>query len=136
MKLEELMGSLRTFEMNLEEDKGGKKAQGIAFQVQSHAEETDSICDNGDLVESIAKIIKRLNRSNQSGPRSNDPGGVSSSVPTPKRNSTTNVENFNAGTRSRFGGGNNSESYMNNKEIVSVIYKLSVLMSSKRRTSQ
>ena len=33
MKLEELMGSLRTIEMNLEEEKGGKKAQGITFQV-------------------------------------------------------------------------------------------------------
>ena len=64
MKLEELMRSRRTFEMNLEEEKGDKKAQGIAFQFKSHTEETDSICDDDDLVESIAKIIKRLNRSN------------------------------------------------------------------------
>ena len=31
MKLEELIGSLRTFEMNLEEEKGDKKSKGIAF---------------------------------------------------------------------------------------------------------
>ena len=32
MKLEELIGSLRTFAMKLEEEKGGKKAQEIAFK--------------------------------------------------------------------------------------------------------
>ena len=32
MKLEELMGSLWTFEMNLEEEKGDKKSKRIAFQ--------------------------------------------------------------------------------------------------------
>ena len=35
MKLDELMGSLRTFEMNLEEEKGDKKPKGIAFQAES-----------------------------------------------------------------------------------------------------
>ena len=111
------MGSLQTFEMNLEEEKGGKKAQGIVFQVESHKEKTESICDDDDLIESIAKIIKRLNRSNQSGPRSNDSGRVSTSVPIPIRNTSSNFENFNAGIRNRFSGGNNSESYMKNKGI-------------------
>ena len=83
MKLEELIGSLRTFEMKLEEEKDGKKAQGVAFQVKSHVKETDSIYDDDDLVESIAKIIKRLNKINRSGSRSRNPSGVSSSVPTP-----------------------------------------------------
>ena len=48
--------------MNLEEGKGEKKAKGIAFQVESHVEETDSICDDDDLAESIAEIIKRLTK--------------------------------------------------------------------------
>ena len=39
MKLEELIGSLQTFEINLEEEKSDKE-KGIALQVESHAEET------------------------------------------------------------------------------------------------
>ena len=117
MKLEELIGSLRTFAMKLEEEKGGKKAQGIVFQVESHAEETELICDDDDLVESIAKIIKRLNRSNRNGPRSNDPGRVSTSILTPRRNTSSNSGNFNAGSRNRSGTGNTLESNARNKGI-------------------
>ena len=87
MKLEELMGSLRTFEMNLEEEKGDQKSKGIALQVESHAEEMDSVCDDdNDLVDSIVKIIKRLSISNENETRSRDPRSVSTGVPTPRRN--------------------------------------------------
>ena len=118
MKLEELMVSLRTFEMNLEEEKGDQKSKGIALQVESHAEEMESVCDDdNDLVESIIKIIKRLCRSNGDGSRSKDPGSVSTGVPTPRRNTYTNDESFNAGSRNRFAGGNSSEFYVKNKGI-------------------
>ena len=118
MKLEELMGSLRTFEMNLEEEKGDQKSKGIALQVESHAEEMESVCDDdNDLVESIIKIIKRLCRSKGDGSRSKDPGSVSTGVPTPRRNTSTNDESFNARSRNRFGGGNSPEFYVKNKGI-------------------
>ena len=81
------MGSLRTFEMNLEEEKGDQKSKGFALQVESHAEEKDSVCDDdSNLVESIVKIIKRLSRSNENETRSRDPRSVSTGVPTPRRN--------------------------------------------------
>ena len=64
----------------------------------------DSICDHDDLAESIAMIIKRLNRRNQIGPRSNDPGRVLSSVPTPRRN----TEIFIVDSKNRFDGANNT----------------------------
>ena len=108
MKLEELMGFLRTFEMNLEERKGEKKAKGIAFQVESHVEETDLICDDDDLVESLANIIKRLNKIYKSGSRSGNPSVVSTSVPILRRNTCFNAENFNGGARNRIGRRNNS----------------------------
>ena len=82
MKSKELMGSLRTFEMNLEEEKGDHKSKGIALQVEIHAEEMNSVCDDdNDLVESIVKIIKRLDRSNRNSSRSRDLGSVTTGVP-------------------------------------------------------
>ena len=77
MKLEELIGSLRTFEMNLEEEKGDKKSEGIAFQAGNQEGQTEALCDDydDDLAESIAKIIKRLNKINRTGSRSGNPSG-------------------------------------------------------------
>ena len=117
MKLEELMRSLCTFEMNLEEEKGDKKPKWIMFQVESHVEETYWIYDDDDLAESIAKIIKRLNKIYRSGSRSKNPRGVSTSVPTPRKSTSSNAENFHTGTRNIFGGGNNLESYVKSKGI-------------------
>ena len=52
------MGSLQTFEMNIDEEKGDKKNKWIMFQAESHMEETKSLFDEDDnLAESIAKII-------------------------------------------------------------------------------
>ena len=83
--------------MNIEEEKGEKKAKGIAFQAQSHTEETKSVCDeDGDLAESLAKITKRLNRSC---PINRNSGSVSTGVITPRRNTPTNAGNFNRGSR-------------------------------------
>ena len=36
MKLGELIGSLKTFEMNLEEERGEKKEKGVALQVEEN----------------------------------------------------------------------------------------------------
>ena len=92
MKLENLTGSLRTFEMSLEEKKNDKKSKGITFQVKSHAEETKSFCDDDDdLVQSVVKIINRLNRSNINGPRSRNSGNILTGITTLRRNSSTNV---------------------------------------------
>ena len=56
MKLEELMGSLHTFEMNLEDEKRDKKSKGIALEVESHAQESNSVYDDDDdLAESIVR---------------------------------------------------------------------------------
>ena len=74
MKLDELMGSLRTFEMNLEEEKGDKKPKGIAFQAESrdnnsieHLDEDDDIAETMALMsKNFSKIYKRFNRNSQS----------------------------------------------------------------------
>jgi len=60
MRLDELMGSLRTFEMNLSQNEKEKEiSQGIAFQaeVEDNVEEEDE-----DLAESIARLTKNFNR--------------------------------------------------------------------------
>ena len=81
MKLEESIGSLRTFEMNLEEERSDKKEKGIALQV----EESESICnEDDDLDESIAILSKNfskvMSRLNRSGPRSRFSRGGASGV--------------------------------------------------------
>ena len=73
MKLEELMGSLRTFEMNLEEEKCDKKSKGIAFQVENQEEQIEAFCDeDDDLAETMAilsknfsKALNKFNRNNK-----------------------------------------------------------------------
>ncbi|EXB26569.1 hypothetical protein L484_012563 [Morus notabilis] len=61
MRLNELMGSLRTFEMNLSQNKKETKiSQGIAFQaeVEDNVEEEDE-----NLAESLTRLTKNFNRS-------------------------------------------------------------------------
>ncbi|XP_024030940.1 uncharacterized protein LOC112094406 [Morus notabilis] len=61
IRLDELMGSLKTFEMNLSQNKKEKEiSQGIAFQaeVKDNVEEEDE-----DLEESLARLTKNFNRS-------------------------------------------------------------------------
>ena len=73
MKLGELIGSLRTFEMNLEEEKGDKKPKGIAFQAESrddkgveHGDEDDDIAETMALMsKNFSKILKRFNKNNK-----------------------------------------------------------------------
>ena len=110
------MGSLRTFEMNLEEDTRDKKAKGIAFQAKIHTGEMKSACDydDDDLTEVVVKIFKRLNKSC---PRSRNSNDVSTGVPTLRGNIPPNAGNFDASSRNRFNTGNSSESDMKNKEI-------------------
>ena len=63
MKLEELMGSLRTFEMNLEEEKCDKKSKGIAFQVENQEEQIEAFCDeDNDLAETMAILSKNFSK--------------------------------------------------------------------------
>ena len=60
MKLDELMGSLRTFEMNFNED---KKEKEIALQAEvqkSHHEEDSDVHE--DLAESLNLLTKNFNR--------------------------------------------------------------------------
>ena len=56
MKLDELMGSLRTFEMNLDENKGGKKEKSIAFQAKVDSD------DEEDLAQCITRLSKKFNK--------------------------------------------------------------------------
>ena len=90
MKLEELMGSLRTFEMNLEEE-GDKKSKGIAFHAESQDEQIEEPGDEDDdlaetmtiLSKNFSKVLNRFNRNNKAGVRNRDSGGGSTGVPTP-----------------------------------------------------
>ena len=79
------MGPLRTFEMNLEEDKGDKKAKGITLQVGTQMKEMKSAYDDDDddFTEAVVKIIKRLN---DSCPRRRNSNSVSLDVPMARRN--------------------------------------------------
>ncbi|XP_024028691.1 uncharacterized protein LOC112093781 [Morus notabilis] len=56
MKLDELMGSLRTFEMNLDENKEGKKEKSITLQAKVDYD------DEEDLAQSITKLSKKFNK--------------------------------------------------------------------------
>ena len=63
MRLDEMIGSLRTFEMTLEEDRQEKKDRSIAFQVESQknsvaTEESEQEPD--DLEESLALLTKNF----------------------------------------------------------------------------
>ena len=79
------MGSLQTFEMNLEEEKCDKKAKRVVFQEESHTEEMKSAYDDDDddFTEAVVKIIKRLN---DSCPRRRNSNSVSLDVPMARRN--------------------------------------------------
>ena len=68
MKLEELMGSLRTFEMNFEEERTKKKNQGIVLKIEM--QRSKHVDKDKDLVESIfcftqnlGQVVKSFNRS-------------------------------------------------------------------------
>ena len=122
MKLEELLCSLRTFEMNLEEEISDKKEKGIALQVGSYEEESESFYDKDDHVtESIISLTKNFNRVisglNQSGPMSRNSRGAAPSVQTPRRNTTTNNNNSNACSRNKHRGVNNSDHNLRKKGI-------------------
>ena len=124
MKLEELMGSLRTFEMNLDEEKGDKKSKGIAFQAENREDQIEVFWnEDDDLTESMvllsknfSKVLKKFNR-NKGYMRNKDSGSVSTGVPTPRRNTIPNRGNFNAGSRNRSDTGNNLDSNARNKTI-------------------
>ena len=70
MRLDELMGSLQTFEMNM---KYKKEEKGIALQAGVHkSTEEEDIEDGKDFTESLAmitknlsKILKKLNKTNR-----------------------------------------------------------------------
>ena len=91
------------------------KAKGIAFQAKGHTEEMKLACDHDDdPTEVVVKIIKRLNKSC---PSSINSYSISAGVSTPRRNTPSNVRNFEEGSRKRFNAGNNSESIIKNKGI-------------------
>ena len=62
MKLEELMGSLRTFEMNLDEECGEKKNKGISLKADADNDDSESRYDDEDLYESITLLTKNMGR--------------------------------------------------------------------------
>ena len=115
MKLEELMRSLQTFEMNLEGENGDKKAKGIAFQAKCQIEEMKSACDYDDeLTEVAVQILKRMNKSY---PKCGNSDGVSTGLLKARRNTRTNFENFDSSSQNRFNAGNNQESKTKNMGI-------------------
>ena len=77
IKLEELMGSLRTFEMNFKEERSGSRGKGIVLKTEADSNEVETKFDEDeDLAESMALLTKNLGRvmnglnrrSNGSGP--------------------------------------------------------------------
>ena len=58
MKLEELIGSLRTFEMELEENKKQRKTT-MVFQIEPQQVEKE---EGDDLIESMALLTKNFNQ--------------------------------------------------------------------------
>ena len=96
MKLEELMGSLRTFEMNLEEERGEKKVKGIALKTEAERDDVKSCYDDDEeLIESVAmlstnvgRIMKRVSRRSNEGAPQRVPGATQNTrnFNTPKKN--------------------------------------------------
>ena len=60
MKLEELMGFLRTFAMNFEEKRSEKKANGIVLKADTERDDPDSRYDDEDLVKSFEMLSKNM----------------------------------------------------------------------------
>ncbi|KAH6785832.1 hypothetical protein C2S51_038287 [Perilla frutescens var. frutescens] len=61
MKLQELMGSLRTFEMGLTNEETVQK-KSIAFQAGSSSDVPNTVSDKNDLTESIALLAKNISK--------------------------------------------------------------------------
>ncbi|KAH6812021.1 hypothetical protein C2S51_025783 [Perilla frutescens var. frutescens] len=61
MKLQELMGSLRTFEMGLTDEETVQK-KSIAFQTGSSTDVSSNVPDRADLAESIAMLSKNFSK--------------------------------------------------------------------------
>ncbi|KAH6762795.1 hypothetical protein C2S52_020228 [Perilla frutescens var. hirtella] len=61
MKLQELMGPLRTFEMGLTDEETAQK-KSIAFQAGSSSDVPNNVPDKQDLAESIALLIKNFSK--------------------------------------------------------------------------
>ena len=59
MRLDELMGSLQTFELNL---KMNKKDKSIAFQTDHHHESSDESNNSDDNDESLVLLTKKFNK--------------------------------------------------------------------------
>ena len=63
IKLEELMGSLRTFEMNFKEERGDSRGKGIVLKTEADSNEVDTKFDKDeDLAGSVALFTKNLGR--------------------------------------------------------------------------
>ena len=84
MKLEELIGSLRTFEMNFEEEHVDKKNKGIVLKDDTKIDDMESRYDDDkDLVESfemlsnnMCHVIKKMNRRSSSSVPQHGPGNL------------------------------------------------------------
>ena len=123
MRLDELMGSLRTFEMNLSQNKKENEiSQGIAFQaeVEDNVEEKDE-----DLAESLAQLtknfirmMKKFNEKNQTPTFNNSNNFQKNKGTTTSSNNKKKIGEFNVGSA-----------------IVTVTFNLCVLTFSKRGRS-
>ncbi|KAH6755901.1 hypothetical protein C2S53_007158 [Perilla frutescens var. hirtella] len=93
MKLQELMGSLRTFEMGLTEEETVKK-KSIAFQVGSSADVPSNVPDKADIAESIATLSKNFSKFIKcyEKPSQNIPGKNRFSIPRRIKDENSNEE--------------------------------------------
>ena len=63
IKLEELIYSLRTFEMSLDsDDHPSREEKNLALQIASKIKEEDSVKDEEDQTESVALLTRNLAR--------------------------------------------------------------------------
>ena len=104
MKLEELIGSLRTFQMNREEEMGEKKEKEVALQVEdseSVQNEDDDLHESIDMQsKNFSRVMSRLSMND---PRRRFSKGSALGVQTLRRNTSTNYNNSNAGSRNKSG---------------------------------
>ena len=112
MKLEELMGSLRTFEMNFEEERTKKKNQGIVLKIEM--QRSKHVDKDKDLVESIfcftqnlGQVVKNFNRSSSGDVPQHVPGASQSTrnyyplLKNEAADSSSNSRNRRSGIRCR-----------------------------------
>ena len=94
MNLEELMGSIRRFGMNLDEENNIKNNKGIAFHVEGHKAIVDEdAIEDEDLEESFVLLLKNFNRMIKRLDGKKRAGNIGNNIPQNTENSGATQKN-------------------------------------------